>query len=61
MDKRIDELQRDEGEFFVYLKPGYSIEREPGQYSHCFGAFDKSEMREEMRKVRKCKCKECNG
>ena len=58
-DKRIDEIQTDEGEYFVELANGWSIEREPGVFAHCFGAFDKRELREEMKKVRRCKCTDC--
>lgn len=59
MDKRIDEI-RDErdsgGDFFVYLKDGYSLSDPP---QHCFGAVNRKEIRETMKDVKPCKCEEC--
>ncbi len=59
MDRRIDEI-RDErssgGDFFVYLKPGYSFSTPP---QHCFGAEHRAEIKETMKRVKKCHCDEC--
>ena len=54
MDKRIDEIQTDEDEFFVYLKKGYCLDLGFGSgndFQHCFGAVDKNEIREQMKMV----------
>lgn len=59
MDKRIDEICDERaggGDFFVYLKPGYSLSNPP---QHCFGAEDRKEIRETMRLVVSCQCDEC--
>jgi hypothetical protein len=60
MDKRIDEIQVDEGELFVYLKKGYCLSHgTPKDFQHCFGAFDRAELKEQMKNVVKCKCESC--
>lgn len=60
-DHRIDEI-RDErnsgGEFFVYLKNGYSLSTPP---QHCFGAENRSEIRSTLRRVVRCGCDECKS
>lgn len=60
MDKRIDEIQNDEDEYFVYLKPGYKLDNgTPTDFQHCFGAYTKKDIREEMKNVVKCDCESC--
>lgn len=60
MDKRIDEIQRDEDEYFVELKLGYCLDLgTPMDFQHCFGARTKAEIREQMKMVRRCKCEGC--
>jgi len=60
IDKRIDEIQMDEGEYFVYLKPGFKLDLgTPTDFQHCFGAQFKKDIREQMKDVKKCKCKSC--
>jgi Fe-S cluster assembly scaffold protein SufB len=58
-DRRIAEL-RDErgsgGDFFVYLKPGYSLSTPP---QHCFGAETRAEIKETMKRVVACSCADC--
>ena len=54
MDKRIDEVQRDEGEYFVYLKKGWHLDG-----AHCFGETDRTGIRETMKRVQRCECEEC--
>ncbi len=58
-DKRIDEICDERpagGDFFVYLKNGYSFSNPP---QHCFGAVSKKEIRETMRRVTACRCDDC--
>jgi hypothetical protein len=59
MDKRIDEIQMDEDEYFVYLKKGYCLYLGKYDIQHCFGVRKKSEIKEEMKNVEKCKCDSC--
>lgn len=60
MDRRIDEIQRDEDEYFVYLKKGYKLDLgTPKDFQHCFGAIDKKEICETMKSVVKCTCPSC--
>jgi len=59
MDKRIDEICDERGsggDFFVYLKPGWALSN-PSQ--HCFGAINRAEIKETMRRVYRCECDEC--
>lgn len=58
-DKRIDEIQMDEDEYFVELKPGYCLRLGPQDFQHCFGARTKADIREEMKSVEKCTCDAC--
>lgn len=58
-DSRIDEIADEResgGDFFVYLAKGYSLSTPP---QHCFGARDKKEIRNTMKRVVPCKCDEC--
>lgn len=64
MDKRIDEIQKDEYELFVYLKRGYRLEGDFSQdgrlCQHSFGAVDKAEIRYTMKEiVVPCACDTC--
>ncbi len=59
MDKRIEQICDERaggGDFFVYLKPGWALSNPP---QHCFGAVNKTAIRQEMRHVYKCTCDEC--
>jgi hypothetical protein len=60
MDKRIKEIEVDEGEFFVWLTKGYCLDLGTSKdFQHCFGVKNKQELDEEMKKVRKCNCPDC--
>lgn len=64
MDKRIDEIQVDDYEYFVYLKKGYRLDGDFSQdgraCQHCFGAVDKAEIRYTMKEcVVACSCDTC--
>ena len=63
MDKRIDEITVDEGEFFVYLKKGYRLNLDFSQdgnmCQHCFGARTKAEIRIAMKSIVPCTCDTC--
>ena len=63
MDKRIDEITDEEGEFFVYLKKGYRLDLDFSQdgrlVQHCFGAYTKKDIRNEMKNVVPCTCDSC--
>ena len=66
MDKRIDEIQVDDYEYFVYLKKGYRLEGDFSQdgraCQHCFGAVDKAEIRYTMKEyVVACSCDTCTN
>jgi hypothetical protein len=59
MDERIDEIvdeRNSGGDFFVYLKPGWSFSIPP---QHCFGAENRREIRKTMKRVAQCQCNEC--
>lgn len=61
-DKRIDEITREEGEYFVYLKPGHQLNgagQGPENAAHCFGESTKREIHVTMRRVTSCSCQEC--
>ena len=63
-DKRIDEITKDEDEFFIYLKKGYRLAGDFSQdgrlCQHCFGAVDKAEIRYTMKEwVVPCTCNTC--
>lgn len=58
-NRRIDEICDERGsggDFFVYLKDGFSLSDPP---QHCFGARDKGEIRSTMKQVKPCGCPEC--
>ena len=60
VDKRIYEICDERsggGEFFVYLKQGYSL---MGTDQHCFGAVNRKEIKETMGIVEPCGCAECD-
>ncbi len=62
MDKRIDEIQRDEDCYFVYLKKGYRLYLgTPSDFQHCFGARNRAEIKEQMKAVEKCTCDSCRA
>jgi len=54
IDRRIDEIEGQSPELFVWLKPGYQYE---GQ--HCFGENTKADIRKTMKMVTLCACGEC--
>ena len=59
-DKRIDEIQQDEGEYFVELKHGYQIQEGHHQTPlHCFGEDTIKEIKETMKDVTICRCDDC--
>ena len=59
-DKRIDSIQQDEDEYFVYLKSGYRLDLgTPTDFQHCFGARTRLEIKQQMKDVRKCNCNSC--
>ncbi len=61
MDKRIEEVcdeRNSGGDYFVYLKRGYSFSNPP---QHCFGAVNKKEISNTMRRVAKCNCDDCQA
>lgn len=61
MDKRIDEIQGDENELFIYLKKGWRLALGTSKdYAHCFGVKDHDELKVEMLRVKKCKCHSCS-
>ena len=53
-DKRIELITGEPGEWFVYLKPGYALDR-----THCFGEDAKGDIRRTMTQVQPCNCDEC--
>jgi hypothetical protein len=61
-DPRIDEIRQEgEREWFVYLAPGWAInpyDRERDR-QHCFGAASRQEIRQTMRRVGSCECRDC--
>ncbi|PCJ88312.1 MAG: hypothetical protein COA54_03340 [Thiotrichaceae bacterium] len=59
-DKRINEIQKDEDEYFVYLKYGFQIQ-EGLHHSpvHCFGERTIRNIKETMKHVTICRCDEC--
>lgn len=63
MDKRIDEIEPVEDEYFVWLKRGYRLNldysKDGKACQHCFGAIDKKEIRETMEEVVSCDCDTC--
>lgn len=59
-DKRIDEIQEDEGEYFVELTYGYQIQEGHHQTPlHCFGEDTIKEIIETMKDVTICRCDGC--
>jgi len=61
-DTRIDEIQHDENEYFVYLKKGYRLYLGTNKdFQHCFGARTKADIKEQMKDVIKCDCISCKG
>jgi len=62
-DKRIDEIELDDEEYFVWLKKGYRLMGDFTQdgrgCQHCFGAVDKAEIRYTMKEVVPCTCDTC--
>lgn len=63
MDKRIDEIEIVEDEYFVWLKKGYRLNLDFSQdgkvVQHCFGAVTKADIRREMKDVVPCTCDTC--
>lgn len=59
MDKRIDEIQNDEDEYFVYLKYGYCLRLGKYDWQHGFGAETKADIKEQMKMVEECTCRAC--
>lgn len=60
MDKRIDEIQQDDGEYFVYLKKGWKLHLgTPADFQHCFGARTKTDIKKQMKCIESCRCNTC--
>ncbi len=59
-DPRIDEIRQEgDGEWFVYLTPGWCID--PLAPQHCFGEDTRAAIRQTMKTVRPCECIECQA
>lgn len=54
MDKRIDEIENNEYEIFVWLKKGFILTDQ-----HCFSESTMKEVRESMKLVVPCSCNKC--
>jgi hypothetical protein len=62
IDSRIDQIQRDEDEYFVYLKYGWKLDLGTARdFQHCFGAANLKEIKENMKSVIPCTCPSCGG
>lgn len=64
-DPRIDEIEVDGGEYFVWLKKGYRLNLDFSQdgrvVQHCFGAVTREEIDTQMEDVVPCTCDWCLG
>lgn len=60
LDRRIDEITGEAGEWFVYLKPGFAFrDANTTNPQHCFGEDTKADIRKSMKEVKPCRCADC--
>lgn len=60
LDRRIEEITGEPGEWFVYLKPGFAIhDANTSKAQHCFGEDSMGDIRRTMKIVTPCLCDEC--